>query len=144
MRQKAFILKRKNGKGWQFKEIRFLLIIVSFLCFTLVSCSNKPKGNAVFDLLVLRTEIESNGYNYSQSEWECAFDRYTEICQRLEEMDLTYEERLEIDKVKGEIAGTVASFTVQDISNEVEDIVDEFFSYAEGFVNSIQKQIMQE
>lgn len=134
----------KSKGDWQSKSNRFLLGMALFLCIMLISCDNKSKENAVFDLLVLRTELENNDSNYSEKDWENAFDKYDEICQRLDEMQFTYEEQMEIDKVKGEIAGTVTSYAVQDFSDELQVLSDEFFSFAEGFMDSFQKQIIQE
>lgn len=136
MQQRVSTL-RKESKAFLFPRI----IIVTLLCVIMGSCSTAPKDNAVYDLLVLRTEISNNGYNYTQADWENAFEEYYEICQRLDEMQFTHEERLEIDKVKGEIAGVVASFAVRDISEEVQYMVDEFFSYSEGFLNSLQNNL---
>lgn len=56
----------KSKGDWQSKSNRFLLGMALFLCIMLISCENKPKENAVFDLLVLRTELENNGSNYSE------------------------------------------------------------------------------
>ena len=110
-------------------------IIGSFMLL-LVAC--KTESNAVYDLLMLRTEIETNHSQYTQSEWENATARYNEICGRLDEMPLTNEERMEVEKIKGEIAGYTASIIINDIEDKVQNIIDEVVSFSEGFFETFQ------
>ena len=102
----------------------------------LVAC--QTESNAVYDLLMLRTEIEANHSQYIQSEWEDAIARYNEICGRLDEMSLTKEERMEVEKIKGEIAGYTANIIINDTVNKVQNIIDEVVSFSEGFLETFQ------
>ena len=110
-------------------------IIGSFMLL-LVAC--KTESNAVYDLLMLRTAIEANHSQYTQSEWEDAITRYNEICVRLDEMPLTKEERMEVEKIKGEIAGYTANIIINDTVNKVQNIIDEVVSFSEGFLETFQ------
>lgn len=107
-----------------------------FACAMLCGCESK--SNAVNELLVFRTEIKEHCAEYSPDEWEDAIERYTSICQELDEMQFTKEERQEIDKIKGEIAGYAATVATQEITDEVKTITDEIKSFAEGFGNTFQ------
>lgn len=110
--------------------------LIALLSFLLGSCESKQ--NAVYDLLLFRTELQNSSANYSLEEWEYAIDRYADICLRLEEMPLTYEERLEIDKVQGEITGYVTTVAIQEASDRILNIAEEIESFADGFSKTFQ------
>lgn len=107
-----------------------LIILILFCC--------ESKSNAVYELCVFRTEIKNHGFEYTVDDWENAYDRYSEICHSLDEMSFTDEEQLEIDKIKGEIAGYAASVMAQDVTDRVEQIASEIESFADGFNNTFQ------
>ena len=111
-------------------------IVLVLLCLIVAGCQSKP--NAVFELLELRTEIKEHCAEYSSEEWEDVFDEYTTICQELDEMQFSDDERIEIDKIKGEIAGYAATVATQEVSDEIKNIANEIESFAEGFSNTFQ------
>lgn len=120
-----------------------LNIIHSAVCciigpFMLLLVACQTESNAVYDLLMLRTEIEANHSQYTQAEWEDVIARYNDICVRLDEMPLTKEERMEVEKIKGEIAGYTANIIINDTVNKVQNIIDEVVSFSEGFLETFQ------
>lgn len=110
--------------------------MVLLISFSLSSCDSKQ--NAVYELLAIRTEIKEHYSSYSQADWENAIERYNIICQELNEMQLTEEERLDIDKIKGEIAGYAATVVVQEATDEMQSIADEIKSFVSGFITTFQ------
>ncbi len=106
------------------------------LCLIVVSCQSKP--NAVFELLSFRTEIREHCSGYSQEDWENAMNKYVDLCGRLDEIPFTEEERLEIDKIKGEIAGYAATVAAKEVSDEIKNIAGEIESFAEGFTRTFK------
>lgn len=119
-----------------------LYFIIALLCLVLCSCESKP--NPVYDLLVFRTELQNNSKGYTQTDWENAANRYLEISMQLETMNFTYEERQEIDKVKGEIAGYVATAAAQEVSDRIQNITNEIESFVDGFSKSFQLPLIKE
>lgn len=106
------------------------------LCTLLFSCETRQ--NPVYELLEFRKEIKEHCADYSKKDWERAIDEYSNICKKLDEMQFTSEERLEIDKIKGEIAGYAATTAAQEVSDEVHSIANEIESFAKGFSNTFQ------
>lgn len=119
-----------------------LYFTIALLCLVLCSCESKP--NPVYDLLVFRTELQNNSKGYTQTDWENAANRYLEISMQLETMNFTYEERQEIDKVKGEIAGYVATAAAQEVSDRIQNITNEIESFVDGFSKSFQLPLIKE
>lgn len=110
-----------------------ILLMALFMSF-LSACNDKC--DAVRDLLVLRTDIKNNSHSYTVDDWQNALDRYSEICERLSEIPFNREERLDIDKVKGEIAGYAATSVSQQVVDMAESISEEVGTFANGFENT--------
>ena len=132
----------KQGKsGFSKFAINAAAIVV--LSFLFIMCDSRQE-NAVYDLMAFRTEIKEHCSEYTESEWENAFNRYMEICQRLDEIPFTREERLEIEKIKGEIAGYATTVIAQEVSDEIINIVEEINSFSEGFSETFQTPNIRE
>lgn len=110
--------------------------MITLMCILLIGCESKQ--DVVCELLEFRTEIKEHSSEYSQADWENAIDKYTNLCQKLDEMPFTDEERMEIEKVKGEIAGYAATAAMQEVSDKVQTIAKEIESFAEGFNNTFK------
>lgn len=102
---------------------------------SLVAC--QTESNTIYDLITLRADIENNHSRYTQSDWEDTIATYNEICRRLDEIPLTKEERMEVEKIKGEIAGYIANIIVNDTKDKVQNIIDEVVSFSKGFLETI-------
>lgn len=110
--------------------------ITVLLTLALSAC--KAEHNAVYDLLAFRAEIEVNHSEWTQAEWEDAISRYNGICKQLDEMPLTKEERMEIEKIKGKIAGYASSIFISETADKVQDIIDKAVSFSDGFLETFQ------
>lgn len=135
-----FVEKKMNSRDFNINCKLFrnsgCWVMLVLLCVLLAGCDSKH--NAVYELHLFRENIQNHGSKYSQMEWEQAIEEYADICKRLDEMPLTDEERMEIDKVKGEIAGHATTIAAQDISDKIQTIANEIESFAEGFNKTFQ------
>ena len=127
----------------QKEQTIILRVIHCALCATTILacvslCACQSNTNAVYDLLVFRTEIKNHCSEYTPEDWDRAFDRYAEISQRLSEMQFTDEERMEIAKVEGEIAGYAASAAIVDVKDEIKNILEDATSFSEGFIGTFE------
>lgn len=113
------------------------MVAACLLCLALCCCEKKE--NAVYELLTFRTEIKNNCDKYTADDWENALNKYSDICQRVDQMPLTSDERMEVEKIKGEIAGYAASVAAQEISNNVKTISSEIESFATGFSKTFKQ-----
>lgn len=113
------------------------MVAACLISLTLCCCGEKE--NAVYELLTFRTEIKNNCDKYTDDDWEKALNKYSDICQRVDQMPLTSDERMEVEKIKGEIAGYAASVAAQEISNNVKTIASEIESFATGFSKTFKQ-----
>ncbi len=115
---------------------RATILIGLCACLTLLGCNSKP--DAVRELMELRTEIKEHSAEYTPQDWEAAIKKFSEICKKVDETPLTDEERLEADRIKGEIAGYAASVAAQEVASGLQSITEEIGAFAEGFNNAFQ------
>ena len=104
------------------------VIMAIVLSMTLVACDSKQ--SAIHDLLTLRAEVKEHCAEYTEKEWEDAYDRFMDIYERLDGMDFTEEERMEINKIEGEIAGYAATVFAQGVVDEIQTISDEISNFS--------------
>ena len=119
-------------------------VMAIVLSMTFVACDSKRR--VMHDLQELRTEIKEHSAEYTEAEWRDAYDRYMDICERLDGMDFTEEERMEINKIEGEIAGYAATVfaqgvvdEIQTISDEINDFSKKMESFSKGFEETFQE-----
>lgn len=125
------------------KNIRLTVTtIVNMLCvlIMLFSLSCREQNNPIYELVLLRDEIKVNSVDYSNDDWQNVADKYTDICSRINDMPLSQEELLEIDKIKGEIVGYMAKNACQDFFDDMNRISEEMSSFIDGFVESFNSQ----
>lgn len=136
-----FVEKKMNSGDFNINCTKSFRNTASCIMLVLLGgllCGCESKHNAVYELHAFRENIQKYGSEYSQTDWEQAIEEYADICKRLDEMPLTDEERMEIDKVKGEIAGHATTIAAQDISDKIQTIANEIESFAEGFNKTFQ------
>ena len=112
------------------------VVMAIVLSMTLVACESKRK--VMHDLQELRTEIKEHSAEYTEAEWKDAYNRYMELCQKCDEIELTREEQREINKVKGEIAGYAATTFTQKIIDEFCNLDEKIESFTKGFTETFQ------
>ena len=66
------------------------MIILIFLVLIFLSCESRK--NAIYDLHVFRMELREHCADYSESDWNIAIEKYKDICERVDQMQLTREE----------------------------------------------------
>ena len=72
--------------------IVFMLLVTSLLNY-----DYKSKEDSVYVFHTIRTEVKLHSSGCSQKDWENAIDNYAKLCQRLDEIELSDEERREVD-----------------------------------------------
>lgn len=113
------------------------LLAIAWFCLVFVGCQTK-QHNAVADLLRFRTELKANCEYYTADDWEDAIEEFAELCKELDKMDLTREERLEVNKVIGEITGCIATVAAQEVSDTMQDISEEIGAFVKGFEDTFE------
>lgn len=114
------------------KMTRNLLLFASFILAmtSLVSCSSK--ATAISDLEQFTTTLEEQSSNFSKTDWEKATEQYKEIKAKIDEENLTSEEKAQVDSLKQRCAAIVTR-------NAVNDIMDNF-----GDLGTVLKSIVED
>jgi PBP1b-binding outer membrane lipoprotein LpoB len=112
-------------------------IQVSILLLALLLTACSPKSQAINDLESLRTELKEHSQDYTMEDWEKSFDRFNEICERLDSLDLSRDERAKVNKMKGEIAGYAMKSAGKMAGEAIENISEGITSFTEGLMDSL-------
>jgi PBP1b-binding outer membrane lipoprotein LpoB len=115
-------------------------IQVSILLLTLLLSACSPKSQTINELESLRTELKEHSEDYTMEDWEKSFNRFNEICERLDSMDLSREEQTKVNKLKGEIAGYALKSAGKMAGEAIENISEGISSFTEGLMDSLGEE----
>ena len=105
--------------------------------FFLAMCCCESRHNAVYTLVELREELKEHSTEYSKTDWENAMNEYAVVCQELDQMELTDEERKEILRIKGEIVGIATNSMVKQFIENTDELVNSFAIFFEGMEDGL-------
>ena len=112
-----------------------MFAMTGFICFILCCCESRH--NSVYELLELREDMKKHSAEYSQADWENAMNEYAVICQELDQMELTDEERKEILRIKGEIVGIATNSMAKQFLENTDELVNSFAIFFEGMEDGL-------
>lgn len=87
------------------KKIVYLFVGI-FFCYLMVSCDSKQ--DPINELNNLAEEIEANGNNYTEEDWNNISNEIEEIDSELEKYQYTDEEQKEIGRLKAKLSYDIA------------------------------------
>lgn len=111
-------------------------------CFVSVACDSHR--DAVADLVELRDDVKAHGASFDEEQWNDAIERYNEIDEQLQQMQLTEKERDEVYRIKGEIAGCIASVIAEEATEGLKELTEGLDSFADGFSETFKMPDIEE
>jgi len=118
------------------KKIVFFLFA---LCLVLGSCSSKM--DPLSELTVLAEEIDENGSNYTNEDWNHAVQQYEAIEQELDQYTYTDEEQKEIGRLKAKLG---YKFAIKFGKNKLKQIINEMAGAVEELSNIDSTEVMND
>lgn len=101
---------------WKFSFIITALFAVILCC----SCSSKQ--DPITDLEDLAFELKENSEDYSQSDWEKAAVKYSEIEEQMQQYEYSDEELKQIGKLKAQCFKAIAKSTGKALKNQMHNL----------------------
>ena len=120
----------------------FFIAMVIGVCFVSVACDSHR--DAVADLVELRDDVKAHGASFDEEQWNDAIERYNEIDEQLQQMQLTEKERDEVYRIKGEIAGCIASAIAEEATEGLRELTEGLESFADGFSETFEMPDIEE
>lgn len=117
------------------KKTMTMMMVALMGLFLLGSCDQK--GRAIEKLEKYTYELETNGPNYDQQQWEKSKQEYKDIRAQLEGLDLTESEQRTVSDLKQRIAMTVAKTKFKDTFSELGDLGNYLKSAASGLIEQL-------
>lgn len=130
-------MKYPNNKNHLGLNIIRCIAFVMIGHFFLAMCCCESRHNAVYTLVELREELKEHSTEYSKTDWENAMNEYAVVCQELDQMELTDEERKEILRIKGEIVGIATNSMAKQFIENTDELVNSFAIFFEGMEDGL-------
>ena len=120
----------------------FFIAMTIGACFVSVACDSHK--DAVTELVELRDDVKTHGASYDGEQWNDAIERYNEIDEQLQQMQLTEKKRDEVYRIKGEIAGCIASVIAEEATEGLKELTEGLDSFADGFSETFEMSDIEE
>ena len=130
-------MKYPNNKNHLGLNIIRCIAFVMIGHFFLAMCCCESRHNAVYTLVELREELKEHSTEYSKTDWENAMNEYAVVCQELDQMELTDEERKEILRIKGEIVGIATNSMAKQFIENTDELVNSVAIFFEGMEDGL-------
>lgn len=114
--------------------IKNFIIMAAFL-LSFMACQNAE--TPVNRLSSLANQIEENGENYTEQDWEDIAVEYEQIKEELSEYEYSDEELKEIGRLKGKISAMMAKEALRDFSRELENMGKQIEGGIDGFLEEM-------
>lgn len=109
--------------------------IFALLLFFAVSCKTEPViSDPKTDLENLVEAIEENHTSYTEKDWEDAVAEFERIEDLLDDREYSDEERQEIGRLKGRIAGYMTKAVIQTLKSDLDRVGKELEGGVEEFL----------
>ena len=122
---------------------RLYLLIVT-LCVNLIFCLSAclMKQGPISNLSDLTEEVQVNGSNYSEEEWNLVNEELEAIESEMEQYqdEYTDEELREIGRMKGILYAQYTKYSAKSFMKGLENAVKEAEGFVDGFMNGLSSE----
>lgn len=116
-------------KSWMTSAKLFLAGIAVFM---LCSCGT-PQEQYISSLESLTEQVETKSANYTEEDWQKAFDEFQALVQKQADMEFTSEQKKEI----GELQGRCTKAFTKAMGDKVKDALKGVGSQLKGFLKGL-------
>ncbi len=120
-------------------NVFYVLTIAFFMLLSSCLSACSTKQGAIANLADLTEEVQANGSNYSEDDWNAVAEELAAIESEIEQYreEYTDEELKEIGRLKGVLLAQYTKYSVQSIKDGVENAMKEAEGLIDGFINGV-------
>ncbi len=127
-------MKTKNGMSACTRFCTFCLGL--FLCMFFLSSCDKEQG-VIEDYAALVEEIESDGDNFTEKQWEDFSLRCDETESEMRECSFSKEQKQELRKLQGRMAAAIGKNSGKLLKDAAEDAIEQFKAFSQGLMEGL-------
>lgn len=98
---------------------KFLYLVLSLILPLAICFSCQTKQSPIDELQSLAFELEEEGQDYSEADWEKAIVKFQEIQDDMQQYEYTDEELKEIGRLKGKCVAAIAKASAKKIKSSM-------------------------
>lgn len=94
----------------------------------------------MFDYTALVEEVETDGGNFTEQQWEDYTQRCEEVETEMKQYDFNREQKQEIRKLQGRMAAAIGKHSGTILKNAAKDALEQIEAFSEGFMEGINEE----
>ena len=116
-----------------------LIHILFAVCLVLLTSCNKEQS-VINDYTALVEEVETDGGNFTEQQWEDYTQRCEEVETEMKQYDFNREQKQEIRKLQGRMAAAIGKHSGTILKNAAKDALEQIEAFSEGFMEGINEE----
>lgn len=109
------------------------------VCLLLLVSCNKEQS-VINDYTALVEEVEANGDDFTEQQWEDYTQRCEEVETEMQQYDFNREQKQEIRKLQGRMAAAIGKHSGTILKNAAKDVLEQIEAFSEGFMEGINEK----
>lgn len=117
---------------------KFIHLLLAVCLLLLVSCNKEQ--SVINDYTALVEEVEANGDDFTEQQWEDYTQRCEEVETEMQQYDFNREQKQEIRKLQGRMAAAIGKHSGTILRNAAKDVLEQIEAFSEGFMEGINEK----
>ena len=117
---------------------KFIHLLLAVCLLLLVSCNKEQ--SVINDYTALVEEVEANGDDFTEQQWEYYTQRCEEVETEMQQYDFNREQKQEIRKLQGRMAAAIGKHSGTILKNAAKDALEQIEAFSEGFMEGINEK----
>lgn len=117
---------------------KFIHLLLAVCLLLLVSCNKEQ--SVINDYTALVEEVEANGDDFTEQQWEDYTQRCEEVETEMQQYDFNREQKQEIRKLQGRMAAAIGKHSETILKNAAKDALEQIETFSEGFMEGINEK----
>lgn len=117
---------------------KFIHLLLAVCLLLLVSCNKEQ--SVINDYTALVEEVEANGDDFTEQQWEDYTQRCEEVETEMQQYDFNREQKQEIRKLQGRMAAAIGKHSGTILKNAAKDALEQIEAFSEGFMEGINEK----
>lgn len=117
---------------------KFIHLLLAVCLLLLVSCNKEQ--SVINDYTALVEEVEANGDDFTEQQWEDYTQRCEEVETEMQQYDFNREQKQEIRKLQGRMAAAIGKHSGTILKNAAKDVLEQIEAFSEGFMEGINEK----
>ncbi len=122
-----------------FSKKYFKIGVLLISCSLFLAACNQEQS-VINDYASLVEEVETDGGNFSEQDWEDFTLRCEEVDEDMQKYTFTKEQQQELRKLQGRMAAAIGKHSAKLLKNAAKDAAEQIKAFSEGFMEGLTEE----